>query len=91
MKIIYYCLEGSQLDNKKNYLEKNKIDIDSIFCYKGRHKEFVKNRKHCKHSKNLKLKGIMFLQEKLVLAHIMIKRCNQLIRWKHMHMEQAKI
>ena len=32
------CLEATQLDNKINYLEKNKIDIDSI-------KEFIKNNK----------------------------------------------
>ena len=32
------CLEGTELDNKINYLEKNKIDIDSI-------KEFMKNNK----------------------------------------------
>ena len=32
------CLEATQLENKKNDLEKNKIDIDSI-------KEFMKNNK----------------------------------------------
>ena len=32
------CLEAAQLDNKINYLEKNKIDIGSI-------KEFIKNNK----------------------------------------------
>ena len=31
-------LEATQLENKINYLEKNKIDIDSI-------KEFIKNNK----------------------------------------------
>ena len=32
------CLEATQLENKINYLEKDKIDIDSI-------KEFIKNNK----------------------------------------------
>ena len=32
------CLEATQLENKINYLETNKIDIDSI-------KEFIKNNK----------------------------------------------
>ena len=32
------CLEATQLENKINYLEKNKIHIDSI-------KEFIKNNK----------------------------------------------
>ena len=32
------CLEATQLENKINYLEKNKIDIDSV-------KEFIKNNK----------------------------------------------
>ena len=36
------CLEASQLENKINYLEKNKIDLDSI---KINHKEFIKSNK----------------------------------------------
>ena len=36
------CLEATQIENKINYLEKNKIDIDSI---KESHKEFIKNNK----------------------------------------------
>ena len=32
------CLKGTQLENEINYLEKNKIDIDSI-------KEFIKKNK----------------------------------------------
>ena len=32
------CLEATQLENKINYLEKNKIDIDCI-------KELIKNNK----------------------------------------------
>ena len=39
-KKMYYkhSLEATQLENKTSYLEKNKIDIDSI-------KEFIKNNK----------------------------------------------
>ena len=40
------CLEVTQLENKINHLEKNQIDIDSLFfCYKRQHKEFMKNNK----------------------------------------------
>ena len=38
-------LEATELENKINYLEKNKIDIDSFFCYEGKHKEFIRNNK----------------------------------------------
>ena len=34
------CLEATQLENKINHLEKNKIDIDRI---KENHKQFIKN------------------------------------------------
>ena len=37
------CLEATQLDDKINYLEKSKINVDSFFCYKRTHKEFIKN------------------------------------------------
>ena len=37
------CLKAIQLGNKKNYIEKNKIDINSFFCYKWKHKEFTRN------------------------------------------------
>ena len=36
------CLEATQLENKMNHLEKNKIDIDRI---KENHKEFIRNNK----------------------------------------------
>ena len=36
------CLEATQLDDKINYIEKNKIDIDGI---KENHKEVIKNNK----------------------------------------------
>ena len=50
------CLKAIQLGNKKNYIEKNKIDINSFFCYKWKHKEFTRNNKLIlkKHSKDLK-------------------------------------
>ena len=36
------CLEATHLENKMNYLEKNKTDLDGI---KENHKEFIKNSK----------------------------------------------
>ena len=36
------CLEATQLENKTNHLEKNKIDIGRV---KENHKEFIKNNK----------------------------------------------
>ena len=36
------CLEATQLENKKNYLEKNKIGIDNL---RKDHKEFIKSNK----------------------------------------------
>ena len=39
------CLKATQLDNKTNHLEKSKTDIDSFFCYKRKHKAFIKNNK----------------------------------------------
>ena len=38
-------LEAAQLENEINYLQKYEINIDSFFCYKGEHKEFIKNNK----------------------------------------------
>ena len=40
LKIESYknSLEASQVENEINYLEKNKIKIDSFFCYKRKHK-----------------------------------------------------
>ena len=35
------CLEASQIENKINHLEKNKIDVDSL----EDQKEFIKNNK----------------------------------------------
>ena len=57
------CLEATQLDNKINYLEKNKIYIDSL---KKDHEELIKNNKLIlKTSKELKVKGV-FLLKKLI-------------------------
>ena len=48
------CVEATQLENKINYLEKNKIYMDSV-------KEFIKTiNQYKKCSKDLKVKGTMF-------------------------------
>ena len=39
------CLEATQLDNNVNCLEKNEINIDSSFCCKRKHEEFIRNNK----------------------------------------------
>ena len=39
------CLEATQPENEINYLEKNEINIDSFFCYKIKHKQFIKSNK----------------------------------------------
>ena len=39
------CLEATQLEIKTNYLEKNKIVKDSFFCYRKKHKEFIRDNK----------------------------------------------
>ena len=36
------CLEATQLENKINHIEKNKIHTDSFSCDKRKHKEFIK-------------------------------------------------
>ena len=36
------CLEATQLENKINQLEKNKVKVDSLL---QNHKEFIKNNK----------------------------------------------
>ena len=36
-------MKTTQLENKINRLEKNKIDIDFFFCYKRKHKELIRN------------------------------------------------
>ena len=35
------CSEAAQIENKRNYLEKNKIEVDSV---KEDQKEFIKNK-----------------------------------------------
>ena len=56
-------LEATLLDDKIKYLEKNKINIDSL---KKDHKQFIRNNKSIiKYSKDLKVKDIMFLLNKL--------------------------
>ena len=57
-------LEAAQLDNKIKYLEKNKININSL---KQIHEEFIRtNKSILKISKGLKVKGTMFLLKKLI-------------------------
>ena len=58
------CLEGAQIENKINHLEKNKIDADSL---KEDQKEFIKNNKRIlKKRKELEVKNVMFLLKKLI-------------------------
>ena len=38
-------MEATQLDNKINYLNKNKINIDIFFCYKRKNIELIKSNK----------------------------------------------
>ena len=55
-------LEVSEIERKTNLLEKNKINVNSL----KDQKEFIKNNKLIlKHNKYLKVKGTMFLLEKL--------------------------
>ena len=56
---IKNCLQVTQLENKINFPEKIKIDIDSI-------KEFIKKiNQYQKYSKGLKVKGTMFSLKEL--------------------------
>ena len=50
------CLEATQLENKINYLEKNKNDVDSI-------KEFIKNKSILKIQQRFKSKIHNFFTE----------------------------
>ena len=51
--------DATQTETETNYVEKNKIDLDSI-------KEFIKNKKPIlKYSKGLKVKVTMFSLKKL--------------------------
>ena len=81
LKIENYknCLEATQVENKINHLEKNKIDIDSI---KESHKEFIKNIKSIlKIQPRLKSEGRnAFTEEINKIALKLIKECNQLSR-----------
>ena len=56
-------LEAAPIGRKINYLRKRKIDGDSL---KEAQKEFIKNNKLIlKNNKDLNVKGIMFLLNKL--------------------------
>ena len=73
-------LEATQLENKINYLEKNKIDTESV---KENHKEFIKNNKSIlKIQKKFKSeRHNVFTEEinKIALSSNDNKECNQLI------------
>ena len=57
-------LEATQLENKISYLETNKTNIDSLKKIISNSLEIINQYK--KHSKILKVKGIMFSQTKLI-------------------------
>ena len=57
------CLEETQLDNKINYLEKNKFDVDSP---KKCHKELLKSNKFFK--KETK-KNVIQIGRKFLITH----------------------
>ena len=57
------CLEETQLDNKINYLEKNKIDVDSP---ENCHKELLKSNKLIK--KETK-KNVIQIDHKFLITH----------------------
>ena len=58
------CLEGTQVENKLNHIEKNEIQVDSL---KKDYKEFMKNRNIMLGTQqNLKVKGTMFTLKKYI-------------------------
>ena len=64
------CLVATELKNEIKYLEQNKINRDSLEI---NHKEFIKNNKlTLQHSKDLKVKDIMFLLKKLLIRLLYI-------------------
>ena len=76
------CLEATRLENKMDYLEKNKIAKD-FFCCKRKHEEFIKNNKLILKQQRFKSeKHNVFTEEinKIALKiEVMINKCNQLI------------
>ena len=83
-----YCLQATQLESKINYIEEKKFDIEN-------HKEFIKNNNIIlKTQQRFKSgKHNVFTEEsnKTALSSHVIEECNQLILYKHMHKERAKI
>ena len=80
------CLKASQVVNTVNYLEKTDINAD---CFKEDQRKFVEKNKLVL-NKDLKVKNRIFLMKKLtrlILVKMIIKKYNQLIQQKHMHME----
>ena len=93
-------MEATQLENKINYLEKNKIDIDSCFCYKRKHKKFIiTNKLLLKTQQRFKSDGHDVATEKIYKITVSsidderMKSTNSIKTYgsKHMHMDQAKI
>ena len=79
-------LGATQLENKINYLEKIKINIDS---FKNNHKQFIRNKSTLKTQQIFKSKRHnVFTEEINKIAQMMIKECNQFIRYKHIHTER---
>ena len=88
------CLEATQPENKINYLEKNKISVDSFICYKRKHKIFIRNNKLILQTQErFKSEVHVFTEEvnKTALSSNDDKRMQLIIQQKHMHIEQAKI
>ena len=64
------CLEATRLDNKIKYLEKNKINIDSL---KENQKKIIRHNKSVlktqQRYKSERVKGTMFLPKKLIRSY----------------------
>ena len=80
-------LDAIQLENKINYLEKIKL---TQINHKKNHNQFKRSNKSILKTQQ-RFKSERYIASTVKLLQIMIKECNQLIRYKHMHMEQAKI
>ena len=73
MKITKICLQASQVENKINYLAKNKIDLRTLIeksqRFHGKQQINIKIK-----NKGLKVKDIMFLLKKLIRLSYVDKR-----------------
>ena len=85
------CLEATQLDNKMNYLHKNKINVNSIKKY---HREFIKTINSLKTQQRFKSeRHNAFTEEiiKIALRSNNDKRIKSIDSKGQMHMEWGKI